>query len=240
MYASAQGSSPRAASLSGRGRCVGRIGGPLATVTTKSTTRKKPARRTTTPATSRSSRASSTSGSAPACTSAPPAPAVCTTSSTRSSTTPSTRRWPARATKIVVTIHADGSVSVQDNGRGIPVKPIPRRQGPPARRRGRPHHAERRREVRRRRLLDLRRPPRRRRLGRERPVGEADGRGPARRLHVAPGVRAGQADRPSSIKGKASTKTGTTVRFWPDPEIFTETLEFKRESSPSACASSRS
>ena len=31
------------------------------------------------------------------------------------------------------------------------------------------------------------------------------------------------------IKGKASTKTGTTIRFWPDPEIFTETMEFKRE-----------
>ena len=30
-------------------------------------------------------------------------------------------------------------------------------------------------------------------------------------------------------KGKASTKTGTRVQFWPDPEVFVETLEFKRE-----------
>ena len=30
-------------------------------------------------------------------------------------------------------------------------------------------------------------------------------------------------------KGKASTKTGTTVRFWPDPEVFEETLVFEKK-----------
>ena len=36
---------------------------------------------------------------------------------------------------------------------------------------------------------------------------------------------------PSSklAKGKASTKTGTRVQFWPDPEVFVETLEFRFE-----------
>jgi DNA gyrase subunit B len=30
-------------------------------------------------------------------------------------------------------------------------------------------------------------------------------------------------------KGKPTTKTGTNIMFWPDPDIFTETREFKRE-----------
>ena len=30
-------------------------------------------------------------------------------------------------------------------------------------------------------------------------------------------------------KGKATTKTGTRVQFWPDPEVFVETLEFRFE-----------
>jgi DNA gyrase subunit B len=30
-------------------------------------------------------------------------------------------------------------------------------------------------------------------------------------------------------KGKPTTKTGTNIMFWPDPDIFTETRDFKRE-----------
>ncbi len=44
-----------------------------------------------------------------------------TTSSTRWSTTPWTRPWPATATRIDVTLLADGGCEVTDDGRGIPV-----------------------------------------------------------------------------------------------------------------------
>ena len=46
---------------------------------------------------------------------------ACITWSTRSSTTRSTRRSPAIATRSTVTLNADGSATVTDNGRGIPV-----------------------------------------------------------------------------------------------------------------------
>jgi DNA gyrase subunit B len=133
-----------------------------------------------------------------------------------------------RADKIGVTIHADGSVRVTDNGAGIPVKPIPGRKD--------------------------RRPAVEVALTVLHAGGKFDGGGYAisgglhgvgvsvvnalsEKLEVdvmrdgatwAMSFSRGKVTK-KLAKGKATTKTGTTVRFWPDPEIFTETLEFRKE-----------
>jgi hypothetical protein len=46
---------------------------------------------------------------------------TCTSSCGRSSTTPKTKRLTALATKVTVIMHKDGSIEVQDEGRGLPV-----------------------------------------------------------------------------------------------------------------------
>jgi DNA gyrase subunit B len=132
------------------------------------------------------------------------------------------------ADKITVTIHQDNSVTVWDNGRGIPVKPIPGAKD--------------------------RRPAVEVVLTVLHAGGKFGGGGYAISggLHgvgvsvvnalsqklVVEVQRDGftwtqsyeRGKRLSPLKkGKATTKTGTKVTFWPDPEIFVETLEFKRE-----------
>jgi DNA gyrase subunit B len=132
------------------------------------------------------------------------------------------------ADRILVTIHADGSVSVFDNGRGIPVKPIPGAKD--------------------------RRPAVEVVLTVLHAGGKFGGGGYAisgglhgvgvsvvnalsEKLEVevrrdgfvwTQAYERGKRLAPLK-KGKASTKTGTLVRFWPDPEVFTETLEFRFE-----------
>jgi DNA gyrase subunit B len=130
--------------------------------------------------------------------------------------------------KIVVTLHADGSVSVFDNGRGIPVKPIPKAKD--------------------------RRPAIEVVLTTLNAGGKFGGAGYriSGGLHgvgvsvvnalsekmTAQVMREGfvwtqsyERGRPTTklVKGKATKQTGTVIRFWPDPEIFTESTEFKRE-----------
>jgi DNA gyrase subunit B len=130
------------------------------------------------------------------------------------------------ADRIFVTIHDDGSVGVHDNGRGIPVKAIPGAKD--------------------------RRPAVEVVLTVLHAGGKFGGGGYAisgglhgvgvsvvnalsEKLDVqvqrdgftwTQSYERGKRLAPLK-KGKASTKTGTSVRFWPDPEIFTETREFK-------------
>jgi DNA gyrase subunit B len=130
--------------------------------------------------------------------------------------------------RIVITLHTDGSASVQDNGRGIPVKPIPGAKD-------------------RRSALEVV-------LTVLHAGGKFGGGGYAisgglhgvgvsvvnalsERLDVE--VRRDGAIYTMAFargkvtkkltKGKAAQKTGTLIRFWPDPEVFTETVEFKKE-----------
>jgi DNA gyrase subunit B len=126
------------------------------------------------------------------------------------------------ADKIVVTIHKDGSVSVDDNGRGIPVTPIPRAKD--------------------------RRPAVEVVLTTLNAGGKFGGRGYSISggLHgVGVSVVNALSERlivtvqregfvwtqsfargkstAKMKKGKATRKTGTLIQFWPDPEVFEET-----------------
>jgi DNA gyrase subunit B len=132
------------------------------------------------------------------------------------------------ANKIAVTIHADGSVSCEDNGRGIPVKPIPR--------------AKDRRPAVEVVLTTLNAGGKfggggYRISGGLHGVGVSVVNALSERM-TADVIRDGtvwhqEYARGRAItkltKGKTTTKSGTTIRFWPDPEIFTETTVFERK-----------
>jgi DNA gyrase subunit B len=132
-----------------------------------------------------------------------------------------------RCDRIVVTLHADGSASVADDGAGIPVKAIPGTKD--------------------------RRPAVEVVLTVLHAGGKFGGGGYAisgglhgvgvsvvnalsEKLEVevkregftyAMAFSRGKVTR-KLTKGKATRKTGTFVRFWPDPEIFVETLDFEK------------
>ncbi len=130
--------------------------------------------------------------------------------------------------RIVITLHTDGSASVHDNGRGIPVKAIPGAKD-------------------RRSALEV-----------VLTVLHAGGKFGGGGYSISGGLHGVgvsvvnalsekldvEVRRDGAVytmafargkvtkkltKGKAAQKTGTLVRFWPDPEIFTETVEFKKE-----------
>ena len=182
--------------------------------------------RTPTPAVpSPFSRASRRSASAPVCTSARPASAACTTWCGRSSTTPSTRRWPATATRSQVTLLADGGVRVEDNGRGIPVDMHPVEKRPTVE--VVMTIAARRRQVRRQ---ELRASPAVCTASASRSSTRCPRGSTSRSGATAPSGASSydlRQARPAG-EGRPDEEAGTAVTFWPDGEIFeTTTYSFE-------------
>jgi DNA gyrase subunit B len=133
-----------------------------------------------------------------------------------------------RCDRIDVVLHADGSVSIADNGGGIPVKPIPGAKD-------------------RRPAVEV-----------VLSVLHAGGKFGGGGYQISGGLHGVGVSVVNALsekleatvmregftwtmafsrgkvtkkltKGRAIKKTGTMIRFWPDPEVFTETLEFRRE-----------
>ena len=123
--------------------------------------------------------------------------------------------------EVAVTIHPDNSVTVVDNGRGIPVAIMEKEAAPALE--VVLTVAARGRQVRRRRWLQgLRGAARRRRLRRQRALGATRRRGPPRRLRVAPELRARQPSSDSVRGARAPTgeRRAPPVTFLADADIF--------------------
>ena len=107
---------------------------------------------------------------------------------------------------IKIILHSDGSVSIGDNGRGIPVDT--HKETRQVGRRGRADRASCRRQVRALGLQGVGRSARRRHLGGECAQRVARGRDPARRQGVDPAVREGwHAHRPADRRGRRPRST---------------------------------
>jgi DNA gyrase subunit B len=121
---------------------------------------------------------------------------------------------------IIVTIHQDGSVSVVDNGRGIPVDMQPEEGRSAAEVVMTVLHAGGKFDDNSYKVSGG--PARRRRFGRQRAVGLADAEDLSRRQRIRAGISPGRAA-VSAAPGRPSSLRGTTVRFLPSRTIFTQT-----------------
>ena len=125
--------------------------------------------------------------------------------------------------RIEVTLQSDGGVCVKDNGRGIPVDPHPKTRLPAITTVLTTLHAGGKFDSGAYQVS-----------GGLHGVGVSVVNGLSKRLDVTvvrDGFRWSQSfDRGSPTgklrKGKAAKRAGTTVTFWPDPDIFTETTDF--------------